>query len=149
MGFDSERVQPGAEGRAAHGGSGAEGEGVGGEPPLVHGSEEAARGRVRADGDVRGEEGVPGRGIQAGDFVEQAAGGGKAERGEGVGGEELVPGRGGGDAGLEQRGVGFCDGGDGEVVAAAAEEVGRGHFCSALPFFGRGSLAFTPAHLAL
>lgn len=40
--------------------------------------------------------------------------------GAGVGGEELVPGRGGGDAGLEEGGVG-PRGGDGEVVVAHAQ----------------------------
>lgn len=151
-GFDDERVQLGAESRAARGGSGAEsrceGVGVGGESLLVHGLEEAARCGMRAGGDVRGEEGVPGGGVRTGDLVEHLARGDEAERDERVGGEELVPGRWGGEAGLEKGGVGFGDGGDGEVVAAAAE-VGRGHFCSALAFFGWGILSLTPDYFAL
>jgi hypothetical protein len=56
---------------------------------------------MRASGDVRGEKGVPGDSVWAGDFVEHTARGGEAERGERIGGEELVPGRRGDDTGLE------------------------------------------------
>ena len=61
--FEGERVQLGAESRAARRGSRAEsraeGEGVGGGTMRVHGSEEAPCRVMRARGDVRGEEGVP------------------------------------------------------------------------------------------
>jgi hypothetical protein len=56
---------------------------------------------MRAGRDVRGEKGVPGGRVREGDFVEQAARGGEAERGVRVGGEELVPWRRGDYTGLE------------------------------------------------
>lgn len=103
--LESERLQLGAKSRAARGGCGAErgaeGEGVSSDALRVHGSEEAPCGGMRAGRDMRGEEGVPGRGVRAGYFVEHTACGGEAEWGEGVGGEELVPARGGYDTGLE------------------------------------------------
>lgn len=87
----------------------------------MHGPEEAPCFRVRAGRGLRGEERVPGDLVAAGHLVEHPARGGEAiGGGAGVGGEELVPGRGGGDAGLEEGGVG-PRGGDGEVVVAHAQ----------------------------
>lgn len=98
-------MQLGAEGGAARGSSRAEcraeGEGVGSETQRMHGSQEAPCGVMRAGRDVRGEKGVPGNRVRAGDFVEHTARGGEAERGVRVGGEEPVPWRGGDDTGLE------------------------------------------------
>jgi len=133
--LDRERLQLGAERGAARGGGGAErgaeGEGAGSKAPGVHGPEQAPCVRVRAGGDVRGEEGVPGDRVGARDLVEHPARGGEdgavagpGRGGGGVGGEELVPGRRGGDAGLEEGGVG-PGGGEGEVLVVAAAHAQR------------------------
>lgn len=92
----------------------------------MHVLEQAPCVPVRARGDVRGEEGVPGDRVGAGDLVEHPARGGETGAGArgGVRGEKLVPGRGGGGAGLEKRGVGL-GGGEGVVLAAAHAQLYR------------------------
>ena len=74
---------------------------------------------MRAGGDVRGKEGVPGDRVREGDLVEHPARGGEAGAGAGVRGEELVPGRGEADAGLKEGRVGPGRG-KGEMVMVAA-----------------------------
>jgi hypothetical protein len=101
-GFDAQRVQLGADGRAVSGGggteSGAEGERVRCEAPCVQGPKEAPC-VVHACVDVHCEERVLGYRIGAGDLVEHAARDREAEAGVGRGGgrvrgEEPVPGHG-------------------------------------------------------